>query len=97
MRAFIDEFKLTAKPTATDSTLVRGQTVRVIVTNADALAMRKDALLRFMAEFFPKTLLDPDKISGLDALVKEAVNLKFIDKPLTEKQLGELIQIPPRK
>jgi hypothetical protein len=29
--------------------------------------------------------------------VKDAVNLKFIDKPLTEQQLAELIQIPPRK
>jgi hypothetical protein len=30
-------------------------------------------------------------------LVKEAVNLKFIDRPLTAAQLTELIQIPPRK
>jgi len=174
VRAFIDEFKLTAKPVATgnpaatltavmtnqvdvgwasppfgfkeidagqinivaratDSALVRGQTVRVLVTNADTLAKRKDVIVRFMDayresidymysdnpqvikdyaefvgvpeatakrvrdEFFPKALVDPDKISGLDALVKEAVNLKFIDKPLTEQQLAELIQIPPRK
>ena len=174
VRAFIDEFKLTAKPMATgnpaatltavmtdqvdvgwasppfglkeidanqirivargtDSASVRGQTVRVIVANTDGLAKRKDALVRFMDayretieymygnnpqvikdyaefvgvpeatakrvrdEFFPKTLVDPDKISGVDALVKEAVNLKFIDKPLTQQQLAELIQIPPRK
>lgn len=174
VRAFIDEFKLTARPMATgnpaatltavmtdqvdvgwasppfglkeidagqirvvaratDSTLVRGQTVRVIVANADGLTKRKDAIVRFMDayretidymygsnpqvikdyaefvgvpeatakrvrdEFFPKALVDPDRISGLDALVKEAVNLKFIDKPLTQQQLAELIQIPPRK
>jgi NitT/TauT family transport system substrate-binding protein len=160
VRAFIDEFKLTANPMATgnpaatltavmtdqvdvgwasppfglkeidanqirivargtDSALVRGQTVRVIVANTDGLAKRKDVIRRFMDayretieymygtnpqvikdyaefvgvpeatakrvrdEFFPKTLVDPDKISGLDTLVKEAVNLKFIDKPLT--------------
>jgi hypothetical protein len=29
--------------------------------------------------------------------VKEAVNLKFVDKPLTTAQLAELIQIPARK
>jgi NitT/TauT family transport system substrate-binding protein len=52
---------------------------------------------RVRDEFFPKTLVNPDKISGLDALVKEAVTLKFIDKPLTQQQLAELIQIPPRK
>jgi NitT/TauT family transport system substrate-binding protein len=174
VRAFIDEFKLTAKPMATgnpaatltavmtdqvdvgwasppfglkeidanqirivargtDSALVRGQTVRVIVANTDGLAKRKDVIGRFMDayretieymygtnpqvikdyaefvgvpeatakrvrdEFFPKTLVDPDKISGLDTLVKEAVNLKFIDKPLTQQQLAELVQIPPRK
>jgi NitT/TauT family transport system substrate-binding protein len=174
VRAFIDEFKLTAKPTATgnpsatltavmtdqvdvgwasppfglkeieggqirvvakatDSALVRGQTIRVIVANAEALAKRKDAIDRFMdayretidymysdnpqvfkdyAEFvkvpeamarrvrddyFPKSLVDPDAIKGLDGLMKEAVNLKFISEPLTQKQLEELIQIPPRK
>ena len=183
VRAFIDEFKLTAKPIATgnpaatltavmtnqvdvgwasppfgfreidggqinivaratDSALVRGQTVRVLVSNVDALTRRKDVIARFMDayretidymyvndpgtimyggitqaiedyaefvgvprqtalrvrdEFFPKALVDPDRISGLDVLVKEAVNLKFIDKPLTEQQLAELIQIPPRK
>ena len=48
-------------------------------------------------EFFPKELVNPDEIKGLDSLVKEAVNLKFIDKPLTPQQLAELIQIPPRK
>jgi len=174
VRAFIDEFKLTAKPTATgnpsatltavmtdqvdvgwasppfglkeieagqirviakatDSSLVRGQTIRVIVANAQALEKRKDVITRFMDgyretidymysnnpqvlkdyaefvkvpeatakrvrdEFFPKSLIDPDAIKGLDSLVKEAVTLKFISEPLTQKQLAELIQIPPRK
>ena len=89
VRAFIDEFKLTAKPMATgnpsatltavmtdqvdvgwasppfglkeieagqirivakatDAALVRGQTIRVIVANAQALEKRKDAIVRFM-------------------------------------------------
>jgi NitT/TauT family transport system substrate-binding protein len=174
VRAFIDEFKLTAKPTstgnpaatltavmtdqvdvgwasppfglkeieagqirvvarATDAALVRGQTIRVLVANADGLAKRKDVFTRFLDayretidymysdnpqvmkdyaefvgvpeavakrardDFFPKSLVDPDEIHGTDSLVKEAVNLKFIDKPLTQQQLSELIQIPPRK
>jgi NitT/TauT family transport system substrate-binding protein len=174
VRAFIDEFKLTAKPTATgnpsatltavmtdqvdvgwasppfglkeidagairvvakatDSALVRGQTIRVIVANAQALEKRKDAITRFMDayretidymysdnlrvlkdyaafvqvpevlaaqvrnDYFPKSLVDPDAIKGIDGLMKEAVNLKFISQPLTQKQLDELIQIPPRK
>jgi NitT/TauT family transport system substrate-binding protein len=174
VRAFIDEFKLTARPMstgnpaatltavmtgqvdvgwasppfglkeiaagdirvvarATDSALVRGQTVRVLVANLDGLTKRKDVIGRFLDayretidymysdnpqvmkdyaefvgvpeatakkardEFFPKDLVNPDRISGLESLIKEAVNLKFIDKALTAQQIAELIQIPPRK
>jgi NitT/TauT family transport system substrate-binding protein len=174
VRAFIDEFKLTAKPMATgnpsatltavmtdqvdvgwasppfglkeqengqirvvakatDSQLVRGQTIRVIVANAQTLEKRKQAIAQFMDayreaidymysdnpqvikdyaefvrvpeavarrvrdEYFPKTLLDPDAVKGLDSLVAEAVTLKFITAPLTPKQLDELVQIPSRR
>jgi NitT/TauT family transport system substrate-binding protein len=174
VRAFIDEFKLTAKPQptgnpsatltavmtdqvdvgwaappfglkemdegkihlvarATDATLVRGQTIRVIVANADALAKRKEVIERFMKayresidymyssnpqlfkdyaefariseplakrvrdEFFPKSLVNPDQIHGLESLIPEAVNLKFIPAPLTKEQIAELIQISLRK
>jgi len=174
VRAFIDEFKLTAKPQptgnpsatltavmtdqvdvgwaappfglkemdegkihlvarATDATLVRGQTIRVIVANADALSKRKEVIERFMKayresidymyssnpqlfkdyaefariseplakrvrdEFFPKSLVNPDQIHGLESLIPEAVNLKFIPAPLTKVQIAELIQISPRK
>jgi ABC-type nitrate/sulfonate/bicarbonate transport system substrate-binding protein len=174
VRAFIDEFKLTAKPQptgnpsatltavmtdqvdvgwaappfglkemdegkihlvarATDAALVRGQTIRVVVANADALVKRKEVIDRFMKayresidymyssnpqvikdyaefarvseplakrvrdEFFPKSLVNPDQIHGLDTLIPEAVNLKFIPAPLTKEQIAELIQISPRK
>jgi NitT/TauT family transport system substrate-binding protein len=174
VRAFIDEFKLTAKPQptgnpsatltavmtdqvdvgwaappfglkemeegkihlvarATDATLVRGQTIRVLVANADALVKRKEIIDRFMKayresidylyssnpqvmkdyaefarvseplarrvrdEFFPKSLVNPDQIHGLETLIPEAVNLKFIPAPLTKAQVAELIQISPRK
>ena len=174
VRAFIDEFKLTAKPQptgnpsatltavmtdqvdvgwaappfglkemeegkihlvarATDAALVRGQTIRVVVANADALVKRKEVIDRFMKayresidymyssnpqvikdyaefarvseplakrvrdEFFSKSLVNPDQIHGLDTLIPEAVNLKFIPAPLTKEQIAELIQISPRK
>jgi NitT/TauT family transport system substrate-binding protein len=174
VRAFIDEFKLTAKPQptgnpsatltavmtdqvdvgwasppfglkemeegkihlvarATDASLVRGQTIRVLVANADALVKRKEVIERFMKayresidylyssnpqvmkdyaefarvpepmakrvrdEFFPKGLVNPDQIHGLETLIPEAVNLKFIPAPLTKEQIAELIQISPRK
>jgi NitT/TauT family transport system substrate-binding protein len=118
---------------ATDATLVRGQTIRVLVANTDTLTKRKAVLDRFMQayreaidymysdnpqvikdyaefagvpeamakrvrdEFFPKSLVNPDEIHGLETLVPEAVNLKFIPAPLSKEQISELIQIPPRK
>ncbi|HET9718261.1 MAG TPA: ABC transporter substrate-binding protein [Pseudolabrys sp.] len=174
VRAFIDEFKLTAKPQptgnpsatltavmtdqvdvgwasppfglkemedgkihlvarATDAALVRGQTIRVLVANAEVLKNRKPVIDRFMTayreaidymyssepqvlkdyaefakvpeamakrvrdEFFPKSLVNPDQIHGLDTLIPEAVNLKFIPQPLSKEQIAELIEISPRK
>ena len=122
-----DDFWIDAK--ATDAALVRGQTIRVIVANAEALAKKKDAIARFMQayretieymygnnpqaikdyaefvgvpealarnardQFFPKSLLWPDEIKGLDSLMEEAVTLKFIPAPLTKEQQAELIQL----
>ena len=118
---------------ATDAALVRGQTIRVIVANADSFTKKKAAIERFMQayretidtmysnnpqvikdyaefvgipeamakrtrdEFFPKALVNPDKIEGLESLSTEAVTLKFIPAPLTPAQTAELIQIVPRK
>jgi NitT/TauT family transport system substrate-binding protein len=47
-------------------------------------------------QFQPKQALQSDRMENLDASMKDAVDLKFIDKPLTPEQLAELIQIPPR-
>jgi NitT/TauT family transport system substrate-binding protein len=54
------------------------------------------AAKRIRDEFFPKALLDPDRISGMDALMGDAVTFKAIPMPLTDDQLRQLIQIPPR-
>jgi NitT/TauT family transport system substrate-binding protein len=129
----MDEGKIHLVARATDAALVRGQTIRVMVANTEALKNRKEVIDRFMAayresidymysdnpqviadyaeftktppamakkvrdEFFPKSLIDPDKIIGIETLVPEAVNLKFIPAALSKEQLAELIQIPPRK
>ncbi|HEY4774745.1 MAG TPA: ABC transporter substrate-binding protein [Xanthobacteraceae bacterium] len=115
----------------TDAALVRGQTIRVVVANAQALDKRRDVIRRFMRayresidymysdnpqvikdyaefvgvpeamarrvrdEFFPKSLLYPDEIKGLEPLLKEAIELKFISAPLTPDQLKELVQLQP--
>jgi NitT/TauT family transport system substrate-binding protein len=129
----LQEGKIHIVAKATDATLVRGQTIRVLVANTDTLTKRKEVLDRFMQayresidymysdnpqvikdyaefagvpeamarrvrdEFFPKSLVNPDQIHGLETLVPEAVNLKFIPAPLSKEQIAELIQIPPRK
>jgi NitT/TauT family transport system substrate-binding protein len=51
---------------------------------------------RIRDEFFPKALIDPDKVSGLDRLMEDAVSFKTIATPLTKEQQDALIQIPPR-
>jgi NitT/TauT family transport system substrate-binding protein len=51
---------------------------------------------RIRDEFFPKAMIDPDKISGLDRLMEDAVSFKTIAVPLTREQQDALIQIPPR-
>src|SRR5689334_24996570 len=47
-------------------------------------------------EFFPRAAVEPDRIVGLDTIVKDAVVLKFTGNELTKAQLDELIQIPAR-
>jgi NitT/TauT family transport system substrate-binding protein len=110
---------------------LRGQTVRVIIVNADALKNKHDAIIRFVKgyresvdwmysdpqaikmyaekmhldqsliadsikEFHPKDAMQTDQMKDLDGIIRDAIKLKFIDRPLTKEQLAELIQIPPR-
>jgi NitT/TauT family transport system substrate-binding protein len=52
---------------------------------------------RALTEFLPLEAVNPDRISGIKNVVADAVRFKFIRKPLTKKQLDELIQIPEQK
>jgi NitT/TauT family transport system substrate-binding protein len=52
---------------------------------------------RALAEFLPKEAVDPDRISGVDDVMADAVAFKYIPAPLNKTQLDELIQIPERK
>ena len=52
---------------------------------------------RVRDDFFPKSLIYPDEIKGLDTLLPEAVALKFITEPLKAEQVKELIQVPLKK
>jgi NitT/TauT family transport system substrate-binding protein len=111
---------------------LKGQTVRVLIVNAEAWKTKHDAILRFMEayreaadwmyadpkavemysakvklpidllkqsmkDFQPKETMQTDTFADLDGSVRDAVSLKFLDKPLTKEQLSELIVTPPRK
>ena len=128
----IDEGKIRLIARATDASIVRGQTIRVIVTTKDVMDKRRDALSRFMQaygeavnymysgddaikefaefnkipeamarrvrdEFFPKEMVWPGELKGLDTLLPEAVAMKFIPEPLTGAQQAELVQILLKK
>jgi NitT/TauT family transport system substrate-binding protein len=47
-------------------------------------------------DYIPKTAVDPGRIAGMDAIIADAVQLKFIAAPLTEPQTRELVQMQPR-
>ena len=56
-----------------------------------------ELLKESMAKFQPKETMQTDEFNDLDGAIRDAVKLKFLDKPLTKEQIAELIQIPPRK
>ncbi len=128
----LDQGQIRIIASGNDATVFKGQTVRLLIANAQALAARKPVIDRYMKayretvdymyndpaalkvyaewlnisaakakrtrdDFFPRESIDPDRITGLDTIVKDAVALKFTATELTKEQLAELIQIPPRQ
>ncbi len=114
-----------------DATSLHGQTIRVLIVNADVLKNRKDAVMRFVRgyretvdwmysspdavrmyaektklpqelikasidKYHTKDAMQTDAMKDIDGIMRDAVTLKFLDKPLTKEQLADLIQIPPR-
>jgi NitT/TauT family transport system substrate-binding protein len=65
-------------------------------TYADFAGISVDVARRVRDEFFPKSLIDPDRMSGLDLLMADAVTFKNLPQPLTPDQVATLIRIPPR-
>jgi ABC-type nitrate/sulfonate/bicarbonate transport system substrate-binding protein len=79
------------------------ETVNFMYTDPKALKIYSEWLniseakaKRTRDDFFPRAAVEPDKIVGLDTIVKDAVTLKFTATELTRAQLDDLIQIPPR-
>ena len=79
------------------------ETVSYLYTDPSALKVYADWLKiteakakRTRDDFFPRASIEPDKIVGLDTIVKDAVVLKYTTTELTKAQLDDLIHIPPR-
>jgi len=51
---------------------------------------------RIRDEFMPKEALQPDRVSGIEAVTQDAITFKVLSAPLSKEQLAEFIQIPPR-
>jgi NitT/TauT family transport system substrate-binding protein len=64
---------------------------------AEKLHADEDLIKDSIKQFHPKETLQTDQMADLDGAVRDAVNLKFLDAPLSKEQLTELLQIPPRK
>jgi NitT/TauT family transport system substrate-binding protein len=127
----IKEGKIRIVARGSDVPSLKGQTVRVLLVNAESWKTKHAAILRFMegyreavdwmysdpkavemysakvklpvdmlkesmAKFQPKEALQSDTFADLDGAVRDAVKLKFLEKPLTKEQLSDLIVTPPR-
>ena len=55
----------------------------------------EDLAVRIREEFMPKPVMSPDKVSGVDAIMQDAIAFKVLAKPLTQEQISEMIQILP--
>ena len=128
----LDEGAIRVIASGNDAAVFKGQTVRVNIANVQTLQTRKAVVERYMKayretidwmysddpaalktyadfvgipvemakrvrdQFFPKAAVNPDKVVGLETIVKDAVDLKFTATQLTPEQIATLIQIPPR-
>ena len=49
-----------------------------------------------VAQFYPKEVLQTDKMADMLGILRDAVKLKFLREPLTAAQVTEFVQTPPR-
>src|SRR5215472_9680323 len=65
-----------------------------VKTYSDYAGVPERLAIRIRDEFLPRAAISPDHLSGIAAVTKDAVDFKFMQAPLTDAQLAELIQIP---
>jgi NitT/TauT family transport system substrate-binding protein len=64
---------------------------------ADFAKLSEGTAQRALKEFLPLSAVNPDRVSGIDEVMADAISFKFITAPLSKDQLAELIQIPERR
>ena len=80
------------------------ETIDYMYSNPDALrvyapfaGVTPEIAQQMRDQYFPKAALDPDKISGLDAIMADGVRFKFLSAPLSPEQLDTVIAIKEMK
>jgi NitT/TauT family transport system substrate-binding protein len=63
---------------------------------ADTIGLPSDVVKNAIDKYQPRGAKQFDKILNTEDMMADAVRNKFLDAPLTEEQLADLIQIPPR-
>ena len=90
----IDEGKIRLVARGRDTKIIGGQTIRVIIANADALKTRKDVLRRFMQAYAetidymysndPKVITDYAAFAGITPALAKRVRDEFFPKSLMQ-------------
>jgi NitT/TauT family transport system substrate-binding protein len=62
---------------------------------AEIIKLPESLVVMQRDQYNSKEALSPDRLSDLDQVMADAVEMKFLDAPLTKAQLSELFQIPP--
>lgn len=68
---------------------------RALKYYSEAIGKPESLVAATRQQFHPKEAMSPDRISGLDSIMAEAIALKFLEKPLSKGQIAELVKIPP--
>ncbi len=103
VRVMIANAKLVAEKKEMLERFMRGyrETVDWLYTSPEAIpqfmefsGFSEPAVKRMLAEFIPKESMQSVTIDGVPEAQQDAVQFKFLNAPLTDAQLKELIQIP---
>src|SRR5882757_3203295 len=62
---------------------------------AETIKLPESLVVMQRDQYNRKDALSPDRLSDLDQVMADAVEMKFLDAPLTKAQLTEFFQIPP--